>query len=291
LARPVICKPQRLRYPNRALLGTGSVKRASGLIMKFSSAMLVVVSALAAGAAPVRAQERAQVARPSLEQRTDELSKWLKEYREWEQWFELWGNRVARNANDFQIWGRKTRPEPPAWLAEVCRDEPAVDDQLASACRIVVTWDDQPLQILQRRGSPVATSAGQASDIVARSSFFQRVHLTGLWTRAQYPGLPFYGIVGMQISVVEKGRVTLPATGVMLVMVSDGVGGHEWKPAATLGFGVRLVDFMLPIHTKPLSLHLNIAQSHILGLQDERIISGKSNVGFIGFSVSGKRRR
>jgi len=259
--------------------------------MKLASAMLVVVSALAACAAPVHAQEQAQVPSPSIEQRTDELSKWLTEYREWEKWFELWGNRVARNASDFQIWGRKTRPEPPAWLDEACLDEPSVDEQLAGACRILVTWDDQPLQILRRRGSPVAMSGGQASDIVAKSSFFQRVHLTGLWTRAQYPSLPVYGIIGMQISVFEKGRVTLPATGVMLVMVSDGVGGHDWRPAATLGFGVRLVDFMLPIHTKPVSLHLNIAQSHILGLQDERIISGNANVGFIGFSLSGKRRR
>jgi hypothetical protein len=259
--------------------------------MKFATAMLVVVSALLANPTPVRAQEQAQSPRPSIEQRTSELSKWLKEYREWEKWFEVWGNRVARNSSDFRIWGRKTRPEPPAWLAEVCRDEPAVDEQLPRACHILVTWEDQPLQILQRRGSAVATSGGQAADVVAKSSFFQRVHLTALWTRAQYPGTPVYGIVGMQISVFETGRVTLPATGVMLVMVSDGVGGYDWRPAATLSFGVRLVDFMLPIRTKPLSLHFNIAQTRILGLQDERIISGKANVSFIGFSVSGKRRR
>ena len=261
------------------------------MVMKLATAMLVVVSALAASAAPVRAQEQAQVPRPSIEQRTDELSKWLKEYRDWEKWFELWGNRVARNGNDLQIWGRKKRPEPPAWLAEACRDNAVVDEQLASACHILVTWDDQPMQILRRRGSPVATSGGQAADTVAKSSFFQRVHLTALWTRAQYPGTPVYGIVGMQISVLEIGRVTLPASGVMLVMVPDGVGGHDWRPAATLGFGFRLFDFMSPIHKKPFSVHLNIAQSHILGLQDERIISGRANLSFVGFSVSGRRRR
>ena len=259
--------------------------------MKFATVMLVVVSALAASAAPVRAQDQAQVPGPSSEKRSEELSKWLKEYREWEQWFELWGNRVARNNSDFQIWGRKKRPDPPAWLAEVCRDNVVVDDQLSSACRILATWDDQPLQIMRRRGSPVSTSGGNASDTVAKSSFFQRVHLTGLWTRAQYPGAPVYGIVGMQISVVEVGRVTLPATGVMLVMIPDGAGGHDWKPAATLGFGFRLFDFIAPVHKKPLSLHLNIASTHILGLQDERILSGKSNISFVGFSVSGKRRR
>jgi hypothetical protein len=259
--------------------------------MKFATAMLVVVSALAASAAPVRAQEQAQVPGPLIGQRSDELSKWLKEYRDWEKWFELWGNRVARNANDFQIWGRKKRPEPPAWLADECRESLVVDDLLASACNILVTWDDQPMQILQRRGSPVATSGGHSADTIAKSSFFQRVHLTGLWTRAQYPATPVYGIVGMQISVLEIGRVTLPATGVMLVMIPDGVGGHDWKPAATLAFGVRLFDFVPPVHKKPFSVHLNVAGTHILGLQDERIISGRANFSFIGFSISGRRRR
>ena len=175
------------------------MKGDSALVMKLATAMLVVVSAVAATAAPARAQEQAQASRPSIEQSGDELSKWLKEYREWEKWFEVWGNRVARNDSGFQIWGRKKRPEPPAWLADTCQSNSADDEQLASACRIVATWDDQPMQILRRRGTPVATSGGQASDTVSKSSFFQRVHLTGLWTRAQYPGTPVYGIVGMQI--------------------------------------------------------------------------------------------
>ena len=64
--------------------------------MKLAIAMLVVLSALAASAAPVRAQEQAQVPAPSIEQRSAELAKWLKEYRAWEKWFEQWGNRVAR---------------------------------------------------------------------------------------------------------------------------------------------------------------------------------------------------
>ncbi len=259
--------------------------------MKLAIAMLVVVSAVSASATPARAQEQAQVPAPSLEQRSDELSKWLKEYREWEQWFALWGNRVARNGNDFQVWERKERPQPPAWLADVCRDELVVDDQLASACHILRTWDDQPAQIIQRRGSPVGTSGGKSADTVVKSSFFQRVHLTGLWARAQYPGTPVYGIVGMQIAVFETGRFTLPATGVMMVMIPDGEGGYDWRPATTVGFGYRLFDFVPPVHKKPVSLHLNVARSHIHGLQDERIISGSANISFVGFSVSGRRRR
>jgi hypothetical protein len=255
--------------------------------MKVAIAMLV----LSALAAPVRAQSQTQVPVPSLEQRSEELSKWLKEYREWEQWFEVWGNRVARNASDFLIWERKQRPHPPAWLADACSDELVVDEQLATACHILRTWDDQPIQIIQRRGSAVRTSAGNIADTVVKSSFFHRIHLTGLWTRAQYPGTPVYGIVGMQISVFETGRLTLPATGVMLVMVSDGGGGYDVRPASTVGFGYRLFDFMAPIHKKPVSLHLNVARSHIHGLRDERLISGSANVSFVGFSVSRRRHR
>ena len=63
-----------------------------------------------------------------------------------------------------------------------------VDDQLASACHILWTWDDQPLEIVKRQGSQVSTSGGKPADTVVKSSFFQHVHLTGLWLRAQYPG-------------------------------------------------------------------------------------------------------
>ena len=89
----------------------------------------------------------------------------------------------------------------------------AVDDQLASACHILWTWDDQPVEIVKRQGSQMATSGGKPADTVVKTSFFQHVHLTGLWMRAQYPGTPVYGIVGMQIGVLEVGRLTLPATG------------------------------------------------------------------------------
>lgn len=259
--------------------------------MKLATAILVVMSSHAVSPALLRAQEQAQAPALSIEKRSEDLSTWLKEYREWEKWFEQWGNRVARNNSDFHIWGRKKRPDPPVWLAQVCAEAPVMDDQLASGCHILATWDDQPIQIMRRRGSAVATSGGNAADTVVKSSFLQRIHLTGLWTRAQYPGTPVYGIIGMQISVVEIGRVTLPATGVMLVMLPDGAGGHDWKPAATLGFGLRLFDFIAPVRKKPLSLHVNIASTQILGLQGERILSGRSNISFIGFSVSASRRR
>jgi hypothetical protein len=258
--------------------------------MKFASAMLILVAAFAAGAAPAGAQERPQIPGPSAEQRSNELAKWLKEYREWEKWFEQWGNRVSKSLNGDALWVRKKRPEPPAWLAGTCEHDLVVDEQLATACNILLTWDDQPIQIIRRRDSPVTTSGGKVADKVVHSSFFQHVHLTGLWTRAQYPATPVYGIVGMQIAVLEIGRYTLPAAGVMLVMVANGEGGHDWKPATTLGFGYRLFDFVPPMRKTPVSLHINVARTHIHGIQDDRILSGRTDINFIGFSVSGNRR-
>jgi hypothetical protein len=259
--------------------------------MNLAIAMLVVASGLAATAAPARAQQLAPASLPSIEQRSEELSTWLKEYRAWEKWFELWGNRVAHNGNDLPVWERKKRPEPPVWLATVCRDDVMVDEQLASACNILWSWDEQPLQIIRRRGSQVATAGGKTADTIVKSSFFQRIHLTGLWVRAQYPGTPVYGVVGMQIGVLEVGRLTLPATGVMLVALPQNGGGFDWKPATTVGFGYRLMDFVPPFKKKPFSLHLNVASTHILGVQDERVISRGANISFIGFSVSGRRGR
>ena len=258
--------------------------------MRLAIGMLVSVSALAASAAPVRAQEQNQAPAPSTEQRSAELAKWLKEYRAWEKWFEQWGNRVEKNFNNDQIWTRKKRPDPPTWLAGACQDDLVFDEQMATACNILLTWDEQPMQIVRRRDSPVTTSGGKTADTIVKSSFFQRVHLTGLWTRAQYPGMPVYGIVGMQVAVLEMGRYTLPATGVMLVLVPDGAGGHDFKPATTLGFGYRLLDFVPPMRKTPVSLHINIARTHIHGIQDERIIAGRADVNFVGLSVSGGRR-
>src|SRR4051812_27383694 len=258
--------------------------------MKLAVATLIVASAAAVGATSARAQDVTPVPLPSADQRSEELSTWLKEYRAWEKWYELWGNRLARNGNGFPISERKPRPQPPAWLGEGGRDAFAVDDQLESACHILWTWDDQPVEIVKRQGSQTATSSGKPADTVVKTSFFQRVHLTGLWVRAQYPGTPVYGIIGMQIGVLEVGRVTLPATGVMLVTLPDGRGGHDWKPASTVGFGYRLCDFIAPFEKKPFSLHLNIATTHINGLQSEPFLSGRANISFVGFSVSGRRR-
>jgi hypothetical protein len=252
---------------------------------------LLVWLALAAGATPALAQQRQLVLGPEFEQRFDELARWLREYHAWEKWFEVWGNRVARSFDNQLIWERKKRPDPPVWLEAECQDYLDIDGLLASACDIVRQWDDEPLLILQRRGSSLATTGGRVDDQIVKTSFFQRVHLTGLWMQARYPATPAYGIVGMQVGVFETGRFTLPAVGVMLVMIPDGQGGHSWKPATTLGFGYRLFDFVPPLMKRQVSVHFNIARTSVHGLQDERIVPAMPNLHLFGLSVSARRGR
>jgi len=249
---------------------------------------ILVFLAMFASAAPALAQEQELVLGPKFEQRFAELAKWSREYRAWEKWFEMWGNRVARNFDDQLIWERKKRPEPPDWLAAECQGYLGVDDLLAGSCHILRHWDEQPVLILQRRQMSLATSGGQADEKVVKSSFYQRVHLTALWTQSQYPAPPAYGIVGMQIGVFEAGRLTLPSLGVMLVMIPHGDGSHDWKPATTLGFGYRICDFVPPFMKKQVSLHFNIARTTVHGAQG--IIPVASNLNLFGLSVSPRHR-
>jgi hypothetical protein len=252
---------------------------------------VLVWLALVASAAPAFAQRQEPVVRPGSEQRFDELAKWLGEYYAWEKWFEAWGNRVVKNVEGQLILKRKQRPEPPAWLEAECQGElSGADGLLVTACDILRHWDDEPLLILQRRRASVVSSGGKVDDKVVKTSFFQRVHLTGLWMQARYPATPVYGIVGMQVGVIEAGRFTLPAIGAMVVMIPDGEGGHEWKPATTIGFGYRICNFVVPGLNKQASLHFNIARTNVHGGQEQQFSPGMFNVNLFGLSVSAKRR-
>ena len=252
-------------------------------------AMLVWLGVIAS-AAPARAQEHERAPATPFEQRLLELADWLRDYEAWERWFELWGNRVARNFADQPLWERVKRPEPPVWLGAECQAALIADGPLANACAILRQWDEHPLVIVQRRESSTPSS-GKGEDPVSNSRFFQRIHLTGLWMEARYPARSAYGIVGLQLGVFETGRFTLPAVGMMVVMISDGNGGHAWKPATTLGFGYRICDFVPPFLRTQASLHVNVARTRLHGGADERIFPGMVNVNFVGLSVSAKRGR
>lgn len=256
---------------------------------------VLVWSALLASTVPALAQEQEQVSGME-EQRFVELSTWLRDYDAWEKWFERWGNRVVHNFNDQMVMERKERPAPPIWLAAECQADsanPGGNVLLTRGCDILEHWQDHPSMVVQRKQhASQPLKAGQTEEKVVKSSFFRRVHLTGGWTQAQYPSTHTYGIVGMQVGVVETGRFTIPAIGVMLMMIPDGRGGHEWKPATTLGFGFRLFDFVPPLLKKQASLHFNVARTSVHGAGDIQNFSGiATNVNLVGLSVSASKRR
>jgi hypothetical protein len=251
---------------------------------------ILMFLALAAGVTSARAQEDELAQATPFEQRLIELAQWLREYEAWEKWFELWGNRVARNFDDQPLWERMKRPDPPAWLRPECQAALIADGPLANACAILREWDEHPLLIVLRRDSSALTPA-RAEEPVSTSRFFQRIHLTGLWMEARYPARSAYGVVGLQIGVFETGRFTLPAVGIIVVMIPDGHGGRAWKPATTLGFGYRIFDFVPPLMRTQASLHLNVARTRLHGGQDEQMLPGMASVNFIGLSVSARRRR
>jgi hypothetical protein len=242
-------------------------------------AWLFVVAAVV----PAAAQEPEIVLGQQFEERFHELAQWLEEY-------EVWGNRVEHTVGSQPIWERRQRPQPPAWLHAECQDDWVGDGLIQSACYIVAHWDEEPLLILQRRQASLRTSGGRVDDEVVKRSFLQRIHVMGLWMEASYPATPAYGIVGMQLGVFEAGRLTLPAVGFMLVMIPDGRGGQMFKPATTLGFGYRILDFMPPFLKTPASLHLNVARTQ-LHAGNDRLLPGASNVHLFGLSVSTRRRR
>ncbi len=200
---------------------------------------------------------------PLLTTRYLELVAWLEDYDRWEAWTLKWGNRVAFNSAGGVIKKRPARPEPPEWLPDDCRAVIAAEGTLARACEIVSGW--QGVSRLIRSGRSASSSA--RTDDVPRTSFLQRVHLSGGWVPAQLPAPQVYLVAGMQVGIVEIGRATLPAVGVGVMAMADGSGGYEWKPATLLGIGYRLTSFGFPWVEREANLHINVARATVHGMR------------------------
>ncbi len=220
-----------------------------------------------------------------LDTRHLELAAWLQDYERWEAWTLKWGNRVAFNPGGGIIKRRPERPEPPRWLWDDCRSVIAADGTLARACEIVSRWQGVSRLLLDGR-SAVATPK---TDVVAKSSFLQRVHLSGGWVPAQLPAPKVYLVAGMQVGIVEIGRATLPAVGVGVMAMADGSGGYEWKPATLVGIGYRLTSFGFPWVRRQANLHFNVARATVHGMRTAPLGLDPSQ-NLIGFSLTFAKR-
>lgn len=217
-----------------------------------------------------------------LNERHLELVAWLEDYRRWEAFYLKWGNRVAYNAAGAVVKKRPVRPEPPDWLWDDCARAVASDGALGDACAILSEWDHLTERLAAGRPLGHLPASAEASP---KTSFLQRVHLSGGWVPAQLPAPKIYLAVGMQIGVVEIGRVTLPAVGVGLMALANGDNGYDWKPATVMGVGYRVSTFPFPGIRREASLHINVARVTIHGVRDLPIgIDPSQN--FVGFSLT-----
>ena len=247
----------------------------------FTLALLLFVI-LTRGAAAQTPDRTAPQSPPQdvLDQRYTELLKWLDAYKHWEAWTLKWGNKIAYNAAGGLLKKRPVRPEPPEWLWQDCDELLVAEGKLGEACEILAEWDSALPNLTPRHLGGFANS-----DVPQKTSFLQRVHLSGGWVPAQLPAPKVYLVAGMQVGIVEIGRATLPAVGVGLIAMSDGMGGYEWKPATVLGIGYRLMSFPFPGIKRMAHLHINVARVTIHGVRHLTIGLDPSQ-NLVGFSLT-----
>jgi hypothetical protein len=250
----------------------------------------VVLAALLVGASAARAQEAVPLSQEQLNQRFEELDRWLTQYRKWEKWIALYGNRPAKTWMGNVESDRMQRPEPPPWLIDDCAHLIGYDGKLGQACDILRKWHGLAWHLKGVADNPVlTTTGGVVNDRVVKSSFWQRVHVTGLWAPAQLPLPSVRGVIGMQVGVVEIGRLTLPAVGVMLVTMTGRDGSREWRPATNIAISYRLRNFALNGHT--VALHFNVSRVNIREAETVGPAAVPIASNFVGLSVSFKKGR
>jgi hypothetical protein len=260
-------------------------------VLGFFSALSLVCTLVLVSPAVCLAQEQDSASQQPLaaqeqDTRYQELLVWLEAYHQWEEWILKWGNKIAYNAAGGIVKDRPARPEPPAWVWDDCRMLLDAEGKLGEACDILSRWDNLAQLILSKKHVGGLTNA---TDIVPKTSFLQRIHLTGGWVPAQLPAPKVYLVAGMQVGIVEVGRATLPSVGVGLVAVSDGAGGYEWKPATVIGIGYRLTSFGFPWINREANLHINVARATIHAARNMPIGLDPSQ-NLIGFSLTFAKR-
>ncbi len=210
-----------------------------------------------------------------------ELDQWMRKYRQWKDWSNKW-----RNKNEpgwFSFRERRQRPDPPAWLFEICRDLADSEGAFADGCKLLADWkDDYATEQLRRQ---IAGTRAEA-EMPAKTVWWEHVHFDGLWPMTQW-GASVYGVFGVHATVQVAGRLQVfVAPGTMLVNLPSSRGGREWKPATDWGVTFRLVDFRFPGTNQFGTLHLNIVKAWLLA-GPSNVVS--TSVDLAGFSLTLKR--
>jgi hypothetical protein len=214
-----------------------------------------------------------------LSQRMAESQQWVREYTEWKEWEDRWRGKLEPGW--FGPRDRRTKPDPPAWLFDDCRDLADAEAARTEACTLLAEWQDSYTAAQVRAKMLARRNQNEAS---TKTTWWRHVHVDALWLT---PGASLtYGVVGMHVTLNLVGRWQMfAAPGAILLNVATPHGTRAWRPATDLGLSYRLVNFTLPGSRRQGTLHLNVAKAWLLGGSDSFI---NSSVDLAGLSFTFK---
>jgi hypothetical protein len=212
-------------------------------------------------------------------QRTAAVQQWMRDYTEWKEWEDHWRGR--QEPGWFGARNRRTRPDPPAWLFDECRELAEIAGTRADACRLLIAWQDD-YATAQIRARLLA--ARTANEEVTHTTWWNHIHVDALWMA---PNAPVgYGVIGLHATLKVVGRWQMfVAPGAILLNVATPDGTRAWRPATDLGLSYRLVDVKLPGSHRQGTLHLNLAKAWLLGSAESFV---GSSVDLVGLSMTFK---
>jgi hypothetical protein len=217
---------------------------------------------------------------PEAAQRAREVERWVRDYQKWQEWRHLWLKKGPLGLDQ-----RKPQPQPPAWLADQCRDFPPPAGTIeADACDLLVDVNMDYVAGDLRYQTAKARADREAP---RKTSWWEHVHFDAYWPMMRSDASVF-GVVGAHATVEIEGRLQVFVTpGVMILSVPTAQGTREWKPATDWGFAYRLFDFRVPGSRRTARLHVNFVRAWILG--NVGIDTVNSHMDLAGFSVTFKK--
>lgn len=217
-----------------------------------------------------------------VQERRQDLTRWMDEFAAWKKWRDQWQNRIEPGF--FHVRERRPRPDPPGWLFNRCADAPDADDTLGAACQALAEWSDDAAAQVRRQAA--ATQPAKETP-PPNTQWWEHLHVDTLWILPQ-PGARVYGVIGVHATIEIAGRLQIfVAPGAILMNLPAPSGTREWKPATDWGFAIRLFDFRLPGTRRRATLHANVAKAWVLA---GPTALGKTTLDLAGLSMTLKKR-
>jgi hypothetical protein len=217
-------------------------------------------------------------------ERTAEMQQWVKDFTEWKEWSERWGNRRQRGL----LTGYRERrevPVPPAWLADSCATGVDDSEPVRAACMLLAEWTEDVATILTRQARATTTTQTEEPQ---KTVWWEHIHMDVLWPAMQWQA-SVYGVIGLHTATTVRGRFQVFITpGAMLLNLPTRNGSRAWKVATNYGIGYRLFDFTFP-GGRPATLHVNLAKAWVLA--DIADVATGRSMDFVGFSIAFKQVR